>query len=257
MKFLGGIAAALVLVSTSAMAADLRARTVKAPPAPIAVAYNWTGLYSATTLGGQWWDSDGTYVAPALGRHNTSDSNFVTGRFVGYQHQFGNWVLGVEGGFSQRWDSDYGRSFGLGPNCGIGAGITCETRLQNYWTAGAKVGYAWDRVMVYGTGGYANGSLYTRTILTAAPNSWTSYAKERQGGWYAGVGIDYYLMKFLWSDVIIGAEYQHIDLGNDLHRNLLATGAGFNRNVSLTNDIVRAKLTFKWTPAPAAVVAKY
>lgn len=256
MKLLGGIAAALVLVSTSAMAADLRARAVKAPIAPAPVAYNWSGLYTATTLGGQWWDSDGSYVAAPLTRHNTSDSDFVTGRFIGYQHQFGNWVLGVEGGYSQRWDYDYGRSVGASASCGI-AGTACETRLQNYWTAGAKVGYAWDKVMVYGTGGYANGQVYSRTTTTAAPIAWTSYAKERQGGWYAGIGIDYYLMKFLWSDVIIGAEYQHIDLGTELHRNLLGTGAGFNRNVSVTNDIVRAKLTFKWTPAPAPVVAKY
>ncbi len=262
MKLLGGIAAALVIVSTSAMAADLRARTVKAPPLVVPVAYNWSGFYTASTVGGQWWDAKGSYVNTGLpDRHNTDGSDFVTGRFAGYQHQFGRWVLGVEGGFSQKWDYDYGTSLSASGNC-IGASAvanrTCEARLQNYWTAGAKVGYTWDKLMVYGTGGYANGSVYTRTTVTTAPNVWTSYTHERQGGWYAGVGVDYYVMKFLWSDVIIGAEYQHIDLGTKLHRDILPGATGINnRNVKVTDDVIRAKLTFKWTPGPAAVVAKY
>lgn len=263
MKLLGGIAAALVLVTGSALAADLGARTYKAPPmSPAAVAYDWSGFTKSSSIGGQWWDANGTYVlAPPVDRHRTNGSSVITGSQLGYQKQFGNWVLGVEGALNQRWDYDYASSLSVSGNCLGGSAIanrTCESRLQNYWTVGGKVGYAWDRWMVYGSGGYANGSVYTRTTLTIAPNTWTSYTKARQDGWYAGVGFDYYVMKFLWSDMIIGAEYQHIDLGTKLHVDILpgATGAN-NRNVKVTDDVVRAKLTFKWNPAPAAVVAKY
>ncbi len=51
-------AAAFVAVSVSAQAADLRPAYTKAPPAPPAPVYNWTGLYVGGGGGYGMWNID-------------------------------------------------------------------------------------------------------------------------------------------------------------------------------------------------------
>src|SRR4051794_34292652 len=59
-----------------ALAADMVVRPItKAPVAPVAAAYNWSGLYSVTTAGGAWWNVDGDYVVSD--HHNTSGNKFL------------------------------------------------------------------------------------------------------------------------------------------------------------------------------------
>src|SRR3954454_15619054 len=94
-------AIALAALAGPAFAADLpvKAPIMKAPPPPSV--YNWSGIYSATVIGGGWEEIDGVYVAPPPDNHRTSQSKGWWGSAYGAQYQWNNFVLGVEGGWSQ------------------------------------------------------------------------------------------------------------------------------------------------------------
>lgn len=168
---------------------------VKAPMAPVAVVYNWTGIYAGIN-GGVGWD-----------RLNwTNAVGITTGDFTGSGWLFGgtlgaNWqmpgtaiVLGVEGDWS--WANVKGTAT---PTC---AG-TCETDVQWLATIRGRVGYAFDRVLVYGTAGAAFAKFHPTIGATAG---FTDY---NDSGWTAGGGVEYAFYDH-WS---VKAEYLYMDFG--------------------------------------------
>ena len=251
-KILLGVAAA-ALIAGPAVAADMPVKAIA--PLPAAMAYNWSGFYSASGLGSAWWDIKGDYLAPFLGNHHdTTATRFLYSSMVGAQYQWGNVVLGVEGAYNGLYGKSYGTNLSGTSDCfAASANLTCSSRVDGIWTAGGRLGYAWDRLMVFGAGGYADGHLYTQTTVTATGNVSTQ-TDARHSGWYAGGGFEYFVTKFWMSDLILGAEYQHIDLGTVTHVDLL-TGIP-SRDMHATVDVVRARIVFKWTPA-GGVVARY
>src|SRR3954449_7318704 len=95
-------AVALIAFAAPAAAADLAARPyTKAPPAPIALVYDWSGFYIGAN--GGWgssrkcWD----FVTPAgvfVANEGCHDATGGTaGGQVGYRWQSGTWVFGIEG----------------------------------------------------------------------------------------------------------------------------------------------------------------
>jgi hypothetical protein len=76
----------------------------------------------------------------------------------------------------------------------------------------------------------------------------------RTTGWYAGGGVDYMLSQSRLLDMIIGIEYEHVDLGSHLLLSSVpaflsfTAGNAFNRNISATEDIVWGKITVKFNP---------
>ena len=92
---------ALIAFAAPAAAADLAARPyTKAPPAPIAVVYDWSGFYIGAN--GGWgsshkcWDfitPAGAFVA-AEGCHDATGG--TVGGQIGYRWQAGTWVFGLE-----------------------------------------------------------------------------------------------------------------------------------------------------------------
>jgi outer membrane immunogenic protein len=241
-------AAALTALAGPALAADMAVRPItKAPVAPVSAAYNWSGFYSVTTAGGAWWNVDGDYVAAPFDHHNTSDSKFILGSFYGAQYQWNNWVIGVEAGYSALFNSDYASTLSPSADCLASvANRTCESRINNYWQAGGRIGYAWNNWMAFASGGYANGRIQTRTLVTSAPTTTlTSYTSDRHDGWYAGGGLEMFVGHWLWSDTIIGVEYQHVEFDTKRHLDVLGTAATA-RDVSGSMDLVQARLTFKY-----------
>jgi outer membrane immunogenic protein len=254
MKTLAGVAALMALVAAPATAADMPQPRVPIMAEPVvAPVYNWTGLYSASTVGGEWWDITGTYANP-LDHHSTSGSKFLTGSHIGYQYQAGNWVFGVEAGFNFTWGGHSAYTASLSPSADcLGTSPvarTCESRVKYYGTAGGKLGWAWNNFMIYSTGGFASGKVDTDTIVTGlVPTTYTSITSGHHPGWYAGLGADMFVMKLWWSDLIIGVEYQHVALETKLHADTIPGATGINnRNIRAADDIVQVKLTSKyWT----------
>src|SRR3954471_16678986 len=158
-----GATVGLLAASATAMAADL---PVKAPMvAPVmAPAFSWSGCYIGGNVGGKWAQSDGSVtVAPAgigagglvaFGR--TESSSLIAGGQLGCNIQTGNWVFGLEG------DADWQRlrfSRTLGTAAVLPfpfvAGDFFDFRSDWQASARGRLGYAWDRWMIYATGGAA------------------------------------------------------------------------------------------------------
>jgi outer membrane immunogenic protein len=226
---------------------------LKAPvlKAPAPTSYSWTGIFGGGSVGGQSWDISGIYALPPPDAHNTSGSGGVFGGHVGAQYQINSWVLGVEAAYNSPFSNSFSTSASPSPDC-LGAtpiaSRICSSRIDHTWTVGGRLGYAaGDRILLYGSGGFANGQVDTRTSV-ATTGVLTSSTSVNQSGWYAGAGAEYFVTKFLWSDLILGAEYQHIDLGTARHVDTITGLPADTRNVKATEDVARARVIFKWAP---------
>jgi outer membrane immunogenic protein len=257
MKKLVLAASILAASAVSAFAADMPARIAKAPVAPPILTYDWSGMYVGGAVGGAWSDTGGVfYNAPGFLWGTGSSSTLIYGGFAGIQKQWGNWVLGIEGGYNGL-DNGFNSTAGTGlagSSCGFALGTRCESRLNDIWYIGGRVGYAWNRFMVYGQGGYAQADIDTRGVDAIGP---FSLAGSSHGGWYAGVGAEYAVLDYL----ILGIDYKHYEFDSKQHNcNLAVVGcvAGSFRTVDADVDSVMARMSFKFNPWPSApVVARY
>ena len=161
-RTLGASAIALVAGAAMALAADLPDYQAP-PPAQVynpAPAYDWTGPYLGLTGGYGWGTSTG----------------WLGGVYGGYNFQVDpNWVVGLEGD------------------------VTFSNRASNSWdsTIRGRVGYAYDRFLLYGTGGVAFGDVKGFGSSTT------------KVGWTVGAGVE----AALTSNVTARLEYRHTDLG--------------------------------------------
>src|SRR5262249_9814241 len=136
------------------------------------------------------------------------------------------------------------------------------------YTAGVRLGWAWDRWLFYVNGGGAAGSLHGQFCNAAGicgPSVFLANGTSWNTGYYAGVGIDYMIHKGTRVDAIVGLEYQHYDLGQrDAFCNFAFCGAsGADYQLRVRGDSLRARFTIKthgwdifYAPAPAPVVTK-
>lgn len=197
---------ALLTVSGAASAADMYR---KAPPAtPIAApvtAYNWTGLYAGANIGGSWFqDSLGGTASGSV-----TPGTAFGGVQAGYNYQTGPWVLGVEA------DVGYGHAKGnAGP---------VRAEMNTSGTVRARAGYAFDNVLVYGTGGLA----WSSFKLADAVDSRTT----TRAGWTLGAGLEYGVTQ----NISVKGEYLYSDYGkvnvgttsNDLSDHLVRAGVNY------------------------------
>jgi outer membrane immunogenic protein len=251
-KLLIGSFVALTMGGSAAIAADM---PLKAPP-PVAV-FSWTGCYVGIEGGGAWGRSrhDGLGVSPIGGVVQQFTPWFdVSGGLAGVEYgcnqQFGgNWVFGVEGDIS--WTNKKGSSFDTGP---AGTPTTLsETKEKWISTSRARIGWAWDRALVYITGGLASAKV--DATVTFAPGSFTD--THTLYGWTAGAGVEYAFLNN-WS---LKVEYLYARFENQAY---LFTGAPVTPRgaLNLDNHIVRAGLNWKFSDCAfyscsGPVVAKY
>jgi outer membrane immunogenic protein len=122
---------------------------------------------------------------------------------------------------------------------------------EDEWTADiyliakgtGKVGLAYKRLLLYGKGGYAGGLVDTRASTIAGPFAGRD---ERtiawHNGWTAGGGIEYALT----DHVIIGAEYNYIDLGTTTHTFEPVGSGTFNAKVNAIVHQALLRLSLKF-----------
>lgn len=217
--FAGCLALGALLAAPCAQAADLSlAPLYKAPPAQYSPAYNWSGFYLGLNGGGGWGDSHWQGV----GRADLSGGQ--AGGTAGYNWQLGSAVLGLEGDID--WSGLQGST-----TSALCPGGTCST--SNTWlsTVRGRLGYSFDRVMPYVTGGLAAGDI--RAATPGFPG-----ASSTNAGWTVGGGVEFALPGN-WS---AKAEYLHVDLGN--FNCGTDCGGTPNQNVSMRDNIFRAGVNY-------------
>jgi outer membrane immunogenic protein len=201
-------------------------------PVPVPV-FSWTGIYVGINGGYAFGDSN--WSTPGLTpTGNFSTDGFLVGGTVGGNCQWGQFVLGIEG--DGAWTNLNGTTF---VTAGSGCGAGCETQSDWLATVRGRAGYAFDRVLVYGTGGAAFGNV--QASYASLP-----FSSSTQTGWTAGAGVEFAFTPNLTGKV----EYLYVDLGN---QSCAAANCGFSggggtlpTSVSLTENIVRAGINYKF-----------
>jgi outer membrane immunogenic protein len=262
MALCGAIAA-----TGAASAADLPSRApppVYVPPAPI---FTWSGLYVGVQAGYGWGHESSTIqnpggqqtpiplpVAPPAANipYTLNPQGVIGGAHVGYNLQVNQWVIGVEGNVDGTSLSQT-RIVGDGSVFYTGQ-VKTSTPLQG--SIRLRLGAAWDRWLVYATGGVAfAGVTNFYDTRVPFPVGATDQISKTRTGWTVGGGIAYAINNN-WS---VGVEYRYSDFGT--YADQSTTGAllplTFIRH-NLTENQVQGRLTYRfYTEPPAPVVSKY
>jgi outer membrane immunogenic protein len=143
------VAAAAFGFICTAGAADMpvKALSYKAPPA--GTTYNWSGLYFGVNGGYGMGQTTGDWFGVRGGNFNIEGALFGGQIGLNYQFPASPLVIGVEADWD--WSDIKGSSTLSGP----GVTITHSVAIEDLGTVRGRVGYAWDRILIYGTGGVA------------------------------------------------------------------------------------------------------
>ena len=286
--------AAAALVSGAASAADLPRRA--APPifVPVPV-FTWTGFYVGFNAGYAFSENNsirttgnnsalnGTLI-PGTGTNpggtdtvnnvallrrapsfKSEQEGFTGGGGFGYNYQFtpgSGLVVGLEAD-AQYTDLDRSGRY-ISP--GFNDPSTYTQSLEFLGTVRGRVGYAFDKVLVYGTGGFAYGTVnYGAQFFSNAAGNPLAYAgsySDFETGYVYGGGIeialptDSFLNFFKSSAVTLKAEYLRYDLGARTVRvdsinpatgtTYLAANGSYNSIFKTEGSIVRAGINYKF-----------
>ncbi len=201
-RLLLSLAATTALLTTwaSAQAADLPMAPVYRPAAaPVVVqqVYNWTGFYVGVNGGYGWGSQDPlNIITDRFDKFSHGISGGAFGGTLGAQIQASHVVMGLEADLD--W-ADLTGSSSLVPTSGgipVGGLFNAKTNIDWESTVRARVGYANDNWLFYGTGGAA--LLGAKTTLTS-PGGVTvcggilvnCSGTNRQVGLVLGGGLEY------------------------------------------------------------------
>ncbi len=234
------VAAATLLASGAASAADLAARPYTKAPAPMAAVYNWTGFYIGAQVGGIWGHTDAV-SGPFPGAFNQTysyDLSGVTGGgHIGYNWQASNWVFGLEGDA----EATSVRDSGIGT-----LGFFHQTKINWLASARARLGYAAGNTLLYVTGGAAFGDVEISKALAPGLVPFAVYSDTRTG-WTVGAGVEH-MFTPNWT---ARAEYRYTDLGSTTFSSV---PLNTQDRADITFHAVRAGVSYKFG---GPVVAKY
>ncbi len=236
---IAGIVAA-ALISAPALAADY---PVKGGPAPVDP-FNWSGFYIGVNGGGMDQKSTGPFLVPAApgNSFNTPRKEVgIAGLHGGFQGQWGNFVLGIEGAWSGVLGDQFSSGNGVGNappiGCNAGTVFACQNRITDILSVGPRVGFAMGQWMIYGTGGYARAGDETRalTIATNTVFAGTDFTHHHDG-WYWGGGLEWLLLR----NFSVGVDYKHYDF-----KTVLSDASVNGRFVKPEADALVLRLTIK------------
>ena len=109
----------------------------------------------------------------------------------------------------------------------------------------AKLGYAWDRVMLYAAGGLETGefdvsSIYVSRGAGGSPALGFTDANKFHYGFNIGGGVEYAMT----NNIFLGVEYRYFDLGSETYNLGAFTPAGAGAQiVSSTVDLATSQVT--------------
>ncbi|MCW0983645.1 porin family protein [Agrobacterium sp. BT-220-3] len=171
--------AALALSAIPALAADV-VYEQPAPPVeqPTSSTYDWSGFY----IGGQ---GGYSWNQATVGESDQNIDSGTAGLHAGYNFQNGNVVYGIENDFNYNFEKGN------------------EANLEWDASGRARVGYAWDRTLFFGTAG----------VAAAGGKVDVPGAGKKDDiliGWTAGAGVEHAVT----DNILVRGEYRYSDFGN-------------------------------------------
>ena len=255
-----GVAAACIGPAT---AADM---PLKAPPpyTPAAPS-NWTGLYIG--FNGGWGWSNYTVSETPFGvtgiadilpqAPGTKNNGGVFGGQIGFNWQFSNVLLGIEGDFDGA--SITGNQAVVFPSILGGPGtthtnsFTTSERINALSSVRGRLGYVWGPAMLYATGGGAweeiatNATISANTAAGVFGQSAAANFSNTRSGFVVGGGVEWMATQ----NWLLRAEYLHYDFtGGNTNAlgiaNCAVPGCGVNVATASNNvDVFRMGASYK------------
>jgi outer membrane immunogenic protein len=254
-KILGATCASVIALGVgSAMAADLyqgQAGGLKDGPAFVPPPL-WTGFYVGADIGGGWGNKDINIPANPFHPQTTASPNMsgvVGGGFIGYNYQFNQFVIGVQGDFQGSGIS--GSVYNLPTDT--------TTKVTQDWLGAinGRLGFALDHTLFYAIGGIAftreTDTVSAGPIATALLNGLGIPANSQhlsfdRTGYDIGGGVEYAFTQN-WTARV---EYRYYNFGNWTYNSNSWVGHGTE---NLSNSTVTIGVSYL-IGAPAAASLK-
>jgi outer membrane immunogenic protein len=233
------IAALFGATSAPVSAADMRA-PVKAPVvAPAPYVHNWTGFYIGGHIGGAWSDRCATFEF-GVGEVCNDANGWLGGGQVGFNFQTGQFVFGVEfsGSFA---DIATDQATGTLPG-----GWWFQSEGKTLLLLTGRIGYAFDRALIYVTGGGA----WARNSVDFFDGAFVTTVDFDRQGWTIGGGFEYAFTPN-WS---LAAQYNYVDLGS---KSIYFPTVDLFANVEQEVHIATLRLNYRFGGWGAPVAARY
>jgi outer membrane immunogenic protein len=217
----------------------------------LAPTHSWSGVFFGANIGGGWGESSlteelfiGIPNPPPSITDGASMSGVLGGVQLGAMKQFGSFVVGTELSISgARIDGSNGDCAGITSGSGGAVVATCDSTV-NWLAAGlGRAGLAFDRVLVYGTLGYAIAGVNHSFQADFGPGivqiGWSK--QDVAHGLAFGGGLEFAVSR----DISLGVQYLHANLESE-GEGLLLGGVITNGRRDVDLDIVTARLNFRW-----------
>ena len=241
---LASLALASYAVAGPALAADLRAPVLKAPPMAPVAAFSWTGCYIGAQGGYAWKDIN---VRETRANGTTADfpirsQGGLAGGHIGCNWQQSQFVFGIEGDLE--WAQISGSNF---PNLDqIKHTISAEGSIRG------RVGIAFDRFLVYATGGVTGAQTQVFVCSFCQPVVVPAFFGADTGsgtvwGGTIGAGVEYAFLNN-WSARV---EYRHTEFEN-LRTSALVAFRGSTLDTKFSQDAVRFGVSYHFNFGPVA-----
>lgn len=228
---------------------------------------NWAGGYGGLHLGYGYSSDDNINTSGQLagnisnvagGARPASVSldadGFVGGAMIGYNWQSGNLVYGLEADldYTDMDDSQTVRTLSLATATPALAPLNNNFKqsLDYLGTVRARIGYAFQNTMVYGTGGLAYGGIDNSVNFFAAtaptgPLQFQGSDDEMEYGYALGGGVEQ-MVNTKW---VVSANYLYYDLGSNTTNVAGIPGVGtggYNSKFDNAGHLFRAGVGYKF-----------
>lgn len=229
-KILSTTAIFVAMCAVSAQAADLPRR--KGAPEPYYAnpvpTFTWSGLYVGANAGygfGKFTGAGGTRFGDA--------SNGFIGLTGGYNYQAANVVLGVEGDFAWTNMKDR-RTTPVGVNTFNGAG-----RISSFGALRGRLGFTFDRALVYATAGFAGANMKGNSIVTNGVPAviYSGSGDNFHLGWALGAGVEYAVTR----NISVKGEYIYASLNRKTY-----FSAPYNVSAGASLNLLRGGVNYRF-----------
>jgi outer membrane immunogenic protein len=226
---------------------------------------SWTGFYAGINAGAGFSGDDDVnttgQAAPNIaniaggarpGHVSLDRSGFIGGGQIGYNYQFGpasQFVAGIEADFDYADFSDSKNVTTAQLVTHRPLNNTFSSSLDTLGTVRARLGYAYDRALFYGTGGFAYGETKQHIDMFGPTQNlqFSGDHNQLKTGYAAGAGVEYAVT----DKISVKGEFLYYDLGhNALNVAVIpgsgGAGTGYNSHFEEDGEVVRFGLNYKF-----------
>jgi outer membrane immunogenic protein len=270
-RLLCACAALFALGVGTATAADL---PVWAPgrTGVVLLPFTWAGPYLGLNIGGQITNDSISTISnisnlnaqgvvfpgaaqslDAASPGTLSSSGAIGGMQAGYNWQFDNAVVGLEVDFNGATATGNRSVIGIANNP-IGTALTQTVKQPMFiTTVRPRVGWAFDHLLVYATGGYAFATYQvvdSYNVVPGLPGAPQSDLSAKLSGWAAGAGLEYAFykgmsLKLEYLYLGMGTYTSTIPMGGVVGPSVFSNpGSSIAVRHSLSDNIIRLGLNF-------------